>query len=74
VGLAHIVTNGNYMYLRQKPVAGSLLNFMGPWPWYIGGGLLLAVIFLTILNAPFWLARRRLTVGTPGEAMPLQRG
>lgn len=59
VGAVDYLTGGNYMYLRQKPVAGSLLNFMGPWPWYIGSGLLLAVVLLTILNAPFWLARRR---------------
>ena len=59
VGLADIVTGGNYMYLRLKPVAGSLLNFMGPWPWYIGSGLVLAVVFLAILNTPFWIARRR---------------
>ena len=58
-GLADILTNGNYMYLRVKPAAGSLLNFMGPWPWYIASGALLAIIFLTTLNAPFWFARRR---------------
>lgn len=57
--LANLVTNGNYMYLRQKPVGGSLLNFMGPWPWYIGTGMVLAVVFLAILNAPFWIARSR---------------
>lgn len=72
VGVADILTNGNYMYLRQKPVSGSLLNFMGPWPWYIGSGLILAVIFLTILNAPFWLARRRLEASATGEAIPLR--
>jgi hypothetical integral membrane protein (TIGR02206 family) len=58
-GLADFITGGNYMFLRQKPTAGSLLNFMGPWPWYIGSGLFLAVVFLALLNAPFWWARRR---------------
>lgn len=58
-GVADLVTKGNYMFLRQKPTAGSLLNFMGPWPWYIGSGVVLAIIFLALLNAPFWLARRR---------------
>jgi hypothetical integral membrane protein (TIGR02206 family) len=58
-GLADVVTNGNYMYLRVKPAAGSLLNFMGPWPWYIASGAVLAIILLIALNAPFWFARRR---------------
>jgi len=58
-GLADILTGGNYMFLREKPSAGSLLNFLGPWPWYIASGLLLAIVFLTMLDAPFWLARRR---------------
>lgn len=57
--VANLVTNGNYMYLRQKPAAGTLLNFMGPWPWYVGSGLVLAIVFLTILHAPFWIAGRR---------------
>jgi hypothetical integral membrane protein (TIGR02206 family) len=57
--LADVVTAGNYMFLRAKPVNGSLLNFMGPWPWYVASGLVLAVAFLALLNAPFWLVRRR---------------
>lgn len=58
-GIADILTGGNYLFLRAKPAAGSLLNVMGPWPWYIGTGVVLAIVFLAILNAPFWLARRR---------------
>ena len=34
-GSADVLTGGNYMYLRTKPVHNSLLNVMGPWPWYI---------------------------------------
>lgn len=51
-GLADILTGGNYMFLREKPSAGSLL-ILGPWPWYIASGLLLAILFLIVLNAPF---------------------
>jgi len=45
------------MFLRQPPSTGSLLNFMGPWPWYIATGTVLALVFLVILDAPFRLAR-----------------
>jgi hypothetical integral membrane protein (TIGR02206 family) len=57
VGLIDLVTGGNYMYLRQVPVSGSLLNLMGPWPWYIGVGAVLTAVVLAILEAPFRLSR-----------------
>ena len=57
VGLLDLVTGGNYMYLRQVPATGSLLNLMGPWPWYIAAGAALTLVVLAILNAPFRLSR-----------------
>lgn len=53
VALVDVLTGGNYLYLRQIPPGGSLLNLMGPWPWYIGTGVALAFVFLLILDAPF---------------------
>jgi len=53
VALVDVLTGGNYLYLRQVPPGGSLLNLMGPWPWYIGTGVALAFVVLLILNAPF---------------------
>jgi hypothetical integral membrane protein (TIGR02206 family) len=57
VGLLDLVTGGNYMYLRQVPASGSLLNLMGPWPWYIAAGAVLTLVVLAVLNAPFRLSR-----------------
>src|SRR4029077_2571687 len=57
LGLLDLVTGGNYMYLRQVPASGSLLNLMGPWAWYIAAGGVLTLIVLAILNAPFHLSR-----------------
>ena len=33
----------NYFLIMGKPPAGSLLDFMGPWPWYILTGQFVAL-------------------------------
>jgi len=59
VAVIDVVTGGNYLYLRHIPPGGSLLNLMGPWPWYIVSGLAAALVALLILDAPFQIARIR---------------
>jgi hypothetical integral membrane protein (TIGR02206 family) len=49
-GIGDVVTKGNYMYLRDKPIHGSLLNVMGPWPWYIATTAALALTMLLVLQ------------------------
>jgi hypothetical integral membrane protein (TIGR02206 family) len=51
--VANLLTGGNYMWLREKPDEASLLDLMGPWPWYILGAAVLALILFTLLDAPF---------------------
>jgi hypothetical integral membrane protein (TIGR02206 family) len=53
VGVIDLTTGGNYMYLRQVPAGGSLLNLMGPWPWYILAGAVVTLVVLVLLDAPF---------------------
>jgi hypothetical integral membrane protein (TIGR02206 family) len=57
-GVGDLVTGGNYMYLRAKPSHNSLLNVMGPWPWYLATTALLALAMLLALAALADLARR----------------
>lgn len=52
------VTGGDYLYLRQPPPTASLLNLLGPWPWYVGGMIALGIVVLLVLNSPFWVMRR----------------
>ncbi|MGH2919846.1 MAG: TIGR02206 family membrane protein, partial [Solirubrobacteraceae bacterium] len=51
-----VLTGGNYMFLRRKP-DDSLLDVMGPWPWYIATTGLLALAMFAALDAPFRRAR-----------------
>lgn len=55
-GAANLLTGGNYMWLREKPDTASLLDVMGPWPWYIVTAALLALALFSLLYLPF---RRR---------------
>jgi len=48
-----VVTGANYMFLRNTGGGGTLLEVMGPWPWYIATGALLALVLLILLDAPF---------------------
>ncbi|TGL62859.1 TIGR02206 family membrane protein [Leptospira sarikeiensis] len=44
----------NYGYMREKPGAGSLLDYLGPWPIYILWLEGLGIIMFTLLYLPFW--------------------
>jgi hypothetical integral membrane protein (TIGR02206 family) len=46
-----LATGGNYMFLRAKPGTGSLLDALGPWPWYILGAAVLGLVMLLVLEA-----------------------
>ena len=51
--VADVITGANYMFLRDTGGGGTLLEVMGPWPWYIATGMGLALLLLALLDAPF---------------------
>jgi hypothetical integral membrane protein (TIGR02206 family) len=53
-----LLFDGNYMYLRRRPRGGSLLDAMGPWPWYIVSAGALALALFWLLDRPFDGRRR----------------
>jgi hypothetical integral membrane protein (TIGR02206 family) len=58
--VGNALTGGNYMFLTERPETASLLDYMGPWPWYILGAALLALLMFAVLDLPF---RRRRAAG-----------
>lgn len=53
------VTGADYMFLRAKPDTPSLLDELGPWPWYILSASALGIVLFAILDSPFRLFQRR---------------
>lgn len=47
----------NFLYLHHKPPTPTLLDHLGPWPWYIASGEVVAVLSFALWNLPF-AARR----------------
>jgi uncharacterized membrane protein YwaF len=52
-GLVNWALGTNFGFLAHKPVNPSLLDAMGPWPFYILGQALLALLFFVLLTIPF---------------------
>ncbi|MCB1226721.1 MAG: TIGR02206 family membrane protein [Verrucomicrobiales bacterium] len=45
----------NYGFLREKPLTGSLMDSLGPWPWYLASLALVAALLYGVLEK---IARR----------------
>jgi hypothetical integral membrane protein (TIGR02206 family) len=56
VGIVNFIAGTNFMYLNRKPSSPTLLDALGPWPWYLLVADVLALGLFLLLELPF---RRR---------------
>lgn len=59
VGTVNYLTGGNYMFLARKPETASLLDVLGPYPWYLISLELVAALLFLLLYLPFAIKSRR---------------
>lgn len=64
IGLINKWIGANYFFIAHKPETASLLDFMGPWPFYLIPLSGLAVVIFLIFYIPFpiaaWVKKRRI--------------
>jgi uncharacterized membrane protein YwaF len=53
VGAVDAVFGWNYGYLCRTPAGASLLNYLGPWPWYIASVTAIATGAFWLLSLPW---------------------
>ena len=66
VGLVNWLIGSNYLFIAHKPETPSVIDLLGPWPWYILGLEVIGVMTCLILYTPFAINDwRRLQSPTP---------
>jgi hypothetical integral membrane protein (TIGR02206 family) len=48
----------NYLFLAAKPAPGTILDYLGPWPWYILPMTIIGLALICLLYLPFQLVDR----------------
>ncbi|HET89584.1 MAG TPA: TIGR02206 family membrane protein [Chloroflexi bacterium] len=53
------VLGSNYLFIARKPDTPSLIDVLGPWPWYIVSIEVFALVLCLILYLPFAIRDRK---------------
>jgi len=55
----NILIGSNYLYTLHKPDSASLMDLLGPWPWYLLAVELVALFLCCLLYLPFAIKDRK---------------
>ena len=67
VGAFNAISGSNYMYLCRKPNSATLLNELGPWPWYLLPAAALGLALFCLLGLAVRPTARRSPRHRPAE-------
>jgi hypothetical integral membrane protein (TIGR02206 family) len=63
------LVDGNYLFICHKPPTASLLDIMGPWPWYLIPLTFVAVAIFALFYSPYavkdWLTQQKTALAQP---------
>lgn len=60
--IVNLLIGSNYVYVLDKPPTTSLLDYLGPWPWYLLICELLCLMLFFLVFVPVWVHSKRLKV------------
>jgi len=55
----NLLLGANYLYLTAPPAAATLIDYLGPWPWYIAGMFAIGIALCLLCYLPFAFLRKR---------------
>ncbi len=61
VTIINVAMGSNYLYTLHKPQIPTVLDHLGPWPWYLLSMEIIAVVISLILYAPYMIIDWRST-------------
>lgn len=53
VGIINALLGSNYLFIARKPDTASLLDVLGPWPWYLLSLQAIGLVIFILLYLPF---------------------
>ena len=56
----NLILDANYFWICGKPPVPTLLDYMGPWPWYILVGEFVALGHFVLAYVPFCFMKKRI--------------
>lgn len=55
IAIVNLLTGGNYMFICAKPETPSIIDYLGPWPWYILSLEGVGILTFLIYYSPFFI-------------------